>query len=109
MPNEMILRIHAAADADEKETVDLARQLRQQLLELNEIERIDPTSLPMAPQSKAAGGIDWSTLIVTLAASGGVLTTFISAVQTWLSRHEQTSITVKLGGDELMITGAAQG
>jgi hypothetical protein len=73
---------------------------------LNEVDRVDPKSAPVEPQSKTVGTVDWSTLLVTLAASGGVLTTFIGAVQSWVSRHRQASITIKLNGDEITITDA---
>jgi Effector Associated Constant Component 1 len=42
-----------------------------------------------------------------LAASGGVLTTLISTVQSWLTRSERCSVTMQIGGDKLMLTGAS--
>ncbi len=107
MSNELTLKIDVGAGADEAERVELARHLRQTLLELNEVESIESSSAPAPQLSKAVGAIDWQTLLVTLAASGGVLTALINTAQTWLSRHQQASITVKLGGDELVMTGAS--
>jgi hypothetical protein len=44
-------------------------------------------------------------LLLTFAASGGVLTTLINVLQSWLSRHERRSMTLKIGDDELEVTG----
>ena len=42
---------------------------------------------------------------MTLAASGGVLTTVITAIQAWLRDRRSSSVTLKLDGDELILTG----
>jgi hypothetical protein len=107
MSNELTLKIDAGSDADEAERTELARHLRQTLLELSEVEHIEGSAATLPRLSKSVGPIDWSTLLVTLAASGGVVTTLINTVQSWLSRHPQTTITVKLGDDEIVMTGAS--
>jgi hypothetical protein len=44
---------------------------------------------------------------VTLAASGGVLTTLINTLQSWLSRRDNHSVTLEIGDDKLVITSAS--
>lgn len=93
------------ADADDEARLELARRLRKELEELNEVESVESPTSAVAPRSKAVG-IDWQTLMVTFAASGGVLTSLIGAVQGWLTRQEKTSVTLEMDGDKLVITGA---
>jgi hypothetical protein len=97
MLGEVTIEVLARPDADEGENVELARQVRHELLGLGEIENVHSRLTPAGPGTKAVGGIDWQTLIVTLAASGGVLTTLISAVQAVLSRHSQAPLRQSLG------------
>src|SRR5215472_17355857 len=93
-------------ETDDREGIDLARKLRQELSLLSEIESIEPPPLLPDPRHKGAP-IDWQTVVVSLAASGGVLTTLIGTVQAWLTRHERSSITLEIGGDKLIITGSS--
>jgi hypothetical protein len=51
--------------------------------------------------------LDFGTLVVTLAASGGVLTTLINVVQSWVARSDRHAITLEMGGDKLAITGVS--
>ena len=44
-------------------------------------------------------------ILVTLAASGGVLTTVITAIQAWLLHRRSSSVTLKLDNDELTLAG----
>jgi hypothetical protein len=45
-----------------------------------------------------------ATLAVTLAPVA--LTALMTALQTWLSRHERASVTVESGGEKLVVTGS---
>lgn len=103
---ELVLNIEPGPDSDDQEQVELTRQLRKRLLELNELERVESPAAPAQAGAKAVP-IDWQTLIVTLAASGGVLTSLIGVVQSWLTRQDRASVTLELGGDKLTITGAS--
>jgi hypothetical protein len=104
--NLLSLKVEAGPDADTEEHHNLVRRLRKELLALTELASVEAPPAPPVPQSKAAG-IDWQTLIVTLAASGGVLTSLISMLKGWLVRQEQTSITLEIDGDKLIVTGAS--
>jgi hypothetical protein len=101
-----MVRIDAGSSCEDEEAVHLIRSLRRELVALPEIERVESaTSAP--PLGSKSLGIDLQSLLVTLAASGGVLTTFIGAVQAWLTRREKSSVTLEIGGDKLTITGAS--
>jgi hypothetical protein len=107
MPSDLsTLTLNLEADADERECIDLARKLRKELSGLPDIETLDSPLLSVDPRNKASG-VDWQTVVVTLAASGGVLTTLIGTVQAWLTRHERSSVTLEMGGDKLAITGVS--
>ena len=43
-------------------------------------------------------------ILIGLAASGGVLTTLIGTIQSWLTRNERRSIKLKIGEDTLEVT-----
>jgi hypothetical protein len=53
---------------------------------------------------KSPAGIDWNTLLITLAASGGALTTLINLVKDRIT-HDKT-ITIEINGNKLSLTGA---
>ena len=102
---QLILRIDTESRGEAEELESITRQLRKELLELD-VEAIDFANTGEMPtKAKAGAPIDWSTLILTLAASGGVITTIIGVAQSWLARHEKRSIALEIDGDRLEITG----
>jgi hypothetical protein len=103
---DFLLKIEASSDTDDQEKIELVRHLRKELLALNAVESVQSPQAPAVPGAKSVG-IDWQTLIVTMAASGGVLTTLISTIQSWLKRRESTSVTLEVGEDKLIITAAS--
>lgn len=100
------VRVDPGFDSDEEERVDLTSHLHRELLTLEELVNVEPAVVAAMPGSKSAG-IDLQSLIVTLAASGGVLTTLIGFIQNWVSRREKASVILEVGGDKLTITGAS--
>ena len=102
---QLMLNLDAGPETDAEELAELTRQLREDLMELS-VEAVDLVRAGKAPEGAKAGDpVAWGTLLVTLAASGGVLTTLISALQSWLTRHERRSVTLEIGGDKLEMTG----
>ncbi len=90
---------------DKEELEMVTRQLREELLGLD-VEDVDFVSTGEAPEKAKAGDpVTWGTLLLTLAASGGVITTVINAVQSWLTRADRRSITLEIDGDKLEIKG----
>lgn len=102
---DLIIRINSASD-DEEELEKSTHQLRDELLDLN-LESVDLVKKGVAPEGSKAGEeiVSWGSLIVGLAASGGVLPNLVGTVQSWLSRRENQKITMQIGGDKLEVTG----
>lgn len=99
---QLKLKIDAGTEADNEELEQLTRQLRKRLLELD-VESVD--FLSEEKVSKGAKGEPiTTTLIVTLFATGGVVTTLIKAIETWLTRDRSVTIEEK-NGDKLQMTG----
>ncbi len=99
------LMLDAPSDADIE---SLSRELQRALAEAPEITTVQPMEKIAPPEQgikSAAVAIDWNTLLITLAASGGVLTTLIAAIQAWIVNRQQTSVTLTCGEYELEISG----
>jgi hypothetical protein len=99
------LQIEPAPGTSSEGKDELCRQLQSDLRELDaEVSRVsEATAAPSG--SKGIGPADVSTLLVTLAASGGVFTTLINAVQSWSARHGDHGVTLEMDGDKLSVTG----
>jgi hypothetical protein len=98
----LTLTLDGGPEATAEDMEELAQRLRDELVELD-VEAIEPSSKEAPEGSKVGVAIDWTTLLVTLAASGGVLTTLIAAIQAWVLRNQNTNVVAKIGDDELTI------
>lgn len=87
-----------------EELEEQARRLRDDLQEDLGVEAAEFGKKEAPDGSKSGFAIDWNTIFVTLATSG-TLTAIVAAVQAWLLRNQENSVTVKVGDDELTITG----
>ena len=108
MPDDSVqLKLHIALqNGDAEDLATLTQRLMSELKELG-VESVEPVRLSESPEGTKGAGIDWGTVLVTLAASGGVLTTLINLLQARLTRDERRSVTVEIGGDKLMLTGVS--
>jgi hypothetical protein len=102
---QLLVTLDTEPEPDTEDLERLTRQLREELSELDV--QADLMTGGSAPANTKAGDvIEWGTLLLTLAASGGVITTLINAIQTWLTnRNQPVTVTVEIGGDKLQITG----
>lgn len=92
-------------DADAQEQEQLCQLLRQELLQLD-IESAQPAMQESLPEGvKAAGAMDWATLLITLSQSGGVLSSVVLTIQSWLGRQDNCSISLEINGNKLDIKG----
>jgi hypothetical protein len=73
------------------------------------VESVSPMPGPPAPEGAKVGDpASWSTLLLTLAASGGVLTTVIGTLRDWLLRQPAPAvIEVSMGGDSIKLEGSS--
>ena len=97
--------VRADADADDSETAEMRDQVRSMLAE-HELDVTDGLPAAAAPAGAKGDPISIGSLVVVLAASGGVLTTLIGALQTWLARSSARQVIVEIDGDRLELTGA---
>jgi hypothetical protein len=99
------LRLQLNDGSDDEQTEKLTRRLRAELLELDEVKAVNSVRGSQLPDGAKGDPVTLGTLLVTLAASGGVLTTIVNTVQPWLLRNEKHSVTVEMAGDKLTISG----
>lgn len=100
---KLMLTLSPGQDAEQLE--NSTRQLRRELADLR-VESVDLVRSGAVPdRAKVGDTVTKGQVLVTLAASGGVLTTVIGTLQTWLSLRERQSITLEIGGDKLQVTG----
>lgn len=106
--NSVSVLVALEADADDIERETLARQLRSALwqVDFDSISERDGREAPAG--TKAAELAEWGVWLVTLSASGGVLTSLISVVKDWLSRHGAGKrIKITIGGDTIELDDAS--
>jgi hypothetical protein len=96
----------ATADAASVEELDeLARGLREELLQL-EVNSVEPAPAGPAPAGTRAVDIaDIGNLVITVAQSAAAIVSLVTAVQSWLNRNRQGTVTLAVGGDELKLSG----
>jgi hypothetical protein len=92
-------------EGDLERTDELTQGLRTELLEL-EVAEIHFERAKEVPAGSKGDPITIGTLLLSLAASGGVLTTLINAIQSFLSRNDKRTVTLEgKDGDKVTITG----
>jgi len=101
--------LHITLNRDEHDNnsniAKLSQQLRNDLLKLN-VKDVDYLLKENSMNGTKAGDIiSWETLIVTLAASGGVITTLVNFIIGWLKRNEGRSVVLELNGNKLEVSG----
>jgi hypothetical protein len=100
---ELAVEIEAGPDTDEIEIEELSRGLSDELLELD-VDQVIPAAAAAPEGAKVGDAVTWQTLLVTLSASGGVLTTVIAVVSEWLRRRQHSlKVVLKIGDDSLTL------
>ena len=92
-------------DIDQEELERNTQSLRDELNEMDSIEKIDLITREEAPKGAKPGGelVEWGSLLVTLAAT--VAPSLGNMLQSWVTRHEKHKIVLEIGGDKLEVTG----
>ena len=105
-PTQIVVRVDLGSDADLEERADSALSLRDDLANLD-VESVQFAS-GTSPEAGAKAGdpVSWGTLIVGVVSSKA-LTALITTVNGWLSRQRGGTVSVKIGGDELVLTGVS--
>ena len=100
---DVLLRVDAGPRADPADHDSLAGRLRSELEE-HELDPVVPDA--EAPAGAKGIGAESGSLLLALAASGGVLTTLVGLVQAWLLRNAGSTVVVEVDGDRVELTGA---
>ena len=104
---EVSIEISPAADDAPEEIQELTLRLREELVHLD-VDAVDIQLTGERPSGAKVGDPGtWGAILIGLAASGGVLTTLIGAIQSWLTRNERRSIKLKIGEDTLEVTNVS--
>lgn len=101
------LRLQAPEGADEEEIERLGRELRSTVLESDVASAEFPRRPGSTDDAKPGDVVSWTEVLVTLGASGGVVTSLIALLQSFAGRNRGASVHVKYGDRELSITGAS--
>ena len=100
----LVLNIVPGPEDDTEQLEVLTQQLREELIELD-VEAVDFINVrERHPRVKSGDPFTWGMLVVTLAASGGVLTKLIDMLQSWLTRSDSRSLSLEIDGDKLEVT-----
>jgi hypothetical protein len=92
-------------ESDDERLLELTTNLHEELEQLD-VETIrTPTQSSLQEGAKSGDVVTWGQLLLTLAASGGVLTSVIATLKAWLLRQTKCSIKVEMDGDVLEIKG----
>jgi hypothetical protein len=104
---QLLVRLEPQADLDDPERERLALQLRSELIKLH-IDSISAVGVrPAPPGSKGTDAVAWGEWLITLSASGGVITTVLATVQAWLGRHrDDHSMSIEIDGDKIQLSRA---
>jgi 23S rRNA pseudoU1915 N3-methylase RlmH len=99
-------------DEDPEELERITHNLRDELTEIDTIEKVDlVTKERKAPKGSKAGAevIALGSLLVTLGTSAvsTAIPNLSNALQSWLTRHERRKISLEIGGDKIEVTGVS--
>jgi hypothetical protein len=100
-----VVSVVAAADEEADELEQIARLLRDDLLE-EDVESAEPLSQESAPELSKGLGIVAGSLAVRIAATTA-LRALVGRIRKWAARTER-SVEITIDGDTLKLTGATE-
>jgi hypothetical protein len=98
------IQLEKSSDEDDERLGKVTSQLRQDLLDLD-IEKVEPDRTGKIPEGARGDPFTLGTLILTLAASGGVFSKLIDTLQLWLNNRGSRHLTLEMDGDKLVLDG----
>ena len=112
--NQIFVNIESAdkeVDYDPEELELITHNLRDELNELDAIEKVDLVTKKglQAPEGSKSGFeiAALGSLLITLgtSAASSVIPNLANTLQSWLTRHGRHKISLEMGGDKLEVTG----
>ncbi len=104
---DVLLTVDAGPGANNTETAELTLRLREELID-HDLDAVVPSSAA-AVGTKGVGSADVAPILVVLATSGGVSTTFLGMLQAWLVRNSGSQIEVEVNGERIVLTPTSDG
>jgi hypothetical protein len=105
---DLVLIVEPEPDVDSEEVDRSVRQLRAELENLDVESVIPVTSENAPPGAKGVDPFSLGALLITLTATGGVVTTLIEVARDWLARHAAARrIYVTIDGDTIVVEKAS--
>jgi hypothetical protein len=106
MSENLIISLGLGSNRDLRHVEEASANLRSELRRINGVESVEPLPSGEAPAgARAVDAVSVSSLLVTLSASGGVLTSLIVLLKEWLGRSEKRGLVLQIGKDRLEISG----
>jgi hypothetical protein len=110
---KVVVNIESLDNLNEPEELErLSHNLRDELIELDVIEKVDViTKGEQAPKGSKSGGevAMLGSLLVTLGGSlaSNVIPSLANTLQSWVTRQDRHTISLEIGGDKLQLTGVS--
>ena len=101
---QLRVQVQGLPDSDDQERAELARRLRDEMLQQGVEEVAHPEV--NAPEGAKGAAFDWAQLVVGLAGSLGPL---LAALRGWIGRHPDAGITLEIDGDKITLDKASPG
>jgi hypothetical protein len=106
MSENLIISLGLGSNRDPRDVEEASSDLRNELRRLNGVESVEPLPIGDAPAgARAVDTVSVGSLLMTLSASGGVLTSLIVLLKEWLGRNEKRSLLIQIGDNKLEISG----
>ena len=106
-PRNLLIELQLDPDADSREAERFGRQLRAELAQLD-VDAVSPMVSADVAQGAKGAGVNWGSLLVTLSAAAGVVTSVIAVAQDWLARHSAAqSIKITIDNDTIELGRAS--
>jgi len=100
-PIKIQLDLVLPPDSTKQEAADMLRQLEREILE-EDVQKVDRPPKGRAPRgAKAVEPFSLGTLLITLAASHGVLAGVVNVIKSWMERNRTRSVTLTFGKNKL--------
>jgi hypothetical protein len=115
--NALLIKIESTLEEDEdtEELERIAHNLRDDLNELDVVEKVELVKNEgdkrEPPKGSKAGGdmVTLGSMLVTLGASAAstIIPNLANTLQSWVTRNETHKISLEIGGDKLELTGVS--
>jgi hypothetical protein len=103
---EMLIKLDLGENVEDRQLEQASMSLRDELRRLDDVEKAElPEGGPPPPGTRALETVALGSILVKLAASGGVFTALVGVFRTWLRRDESRCLTLQIGKDKLIMKG----